>query len=267
MKLLGKILAVIVVEIILLTALLWWFFGPVAAKSQKEIWTVPEKPQGFDAAQSLKEQGLIRSAPAFRLLMAVSGKDKAVAHGGYRLDKRMNARQVLQKIGERPDLLWVTISGCRRREEIAETIDETLGWNHEKMREWNEAYTKRGQEYKEGVYSPDTYLLPTDESGAQIAQRFIDHFNEQFAPLADDFTKADIKWTTGLKIASLVAREAAGAQDMPLISGIIWNRLEKGMKLELDATMQYTLGKHNGGWWGSVDLSQKQSLSLYNTYI
>ncbi|MBU1326932.1 endolytic transglycosylase MltG [Patescibacteria group bacterium] len=268
MKLLRKILTVVVVEIILLTAVLWWLLGPVAGKSQPQIWTVPEDPRGFDAVQALKEQQLIRSAPAFRLLMAVSGKDKAVAPGGYRLDRRMNARQVLQKIGETPDLLWVTISGCRRREEIAEMIDQVLGWSQEKIRQWNEAYTKLGDEYKEGVYYPDTYLLPTDESGAQIAERFIDHFNEKFSPLSDDFAKANIKWTTGLKIASLIAREAAGPQDMALISGIIWNRLNQGMKLEIDATMQYTLGKHAaGGWWGGIDLSEKRSSSPYNTYI
>ena len=55
---------------------------------------------------------------------------------------------------------------------------------------------------------------------------------------------------------------------MKLISGIIWNRLDKGMPLQIDATMQYTLGKNNQGkWWGSINIKEKQNDSLYNSYL
>jgi len=55
---------------------------------------------------------------------------------------------------------------------------------------------------------------------------------------------------------------------MHLISGIIWNRLNTGMPLQIDATMQYTRGKNSeGSWWGSVDIREKQSDSPYNTYL
>ena len=72
--------------------------------------------------------------------------------------------------------------------------------------------------------------------------------------------KQNIKWTTGLKIASLIQREAAGPEDMNLISGIIWNRLNTDTKLQIDATMQYTKGKKSdGSWWGGVDLAEKRA--------
>ena len=89
-----------------------------------------------------------------------------------------------------------------------------------------------------------------------------------FAPLSGKFMEKNIKWTTGLKIASLIAREAAGPQDMKIISGIIWNRLDTGMRLQIDATMQYTLGKNaDGSWWGNIDLTEKQKDSPYNSYL
>ena len=40
------------------------------------------------------------------------------------------------------------------------------------------------------------------------------------------------------------------------------------MRLQIDATMQYTLGKNeNGSWWGSIDLDQKRKDSSYNSYL
>ena len=145
---------------------------------------------------------------------------------------------------------------------------EALGWNKEKLEKWSTVYTNSKPEYIEGVYYPDTYLIPVDESGDQIAKRLINRFNEKFAPYAEKYIAANIRWVTGLKIASLIAREAAGLNDMKLISGIIWNRLDKGMPLQIDATMQYTLGKNREGkWWGSIVLDEKQNDSPYNSYL
>lgn len=180
----------------------------------------------------------------------------------------MNAWEVMNKITGRPDLAWVTVSGCQRKEQIGEKLAAVLGWSDETLKKWNIVYTSVSPEYFEGVYYPDTYLIPTDESGEQVAKRFIDRFNEKFAPLAEKYAAANIKWTTGLKIASLIAREAAGTTDMKVISGVIWNRLNIGMPLQIDATMQYTLGKKpDGPWWGVVDLAEKQNDSPYNSYL
>ena len=110
-------------------------------------------------------------------------------------------------------------------------------------------------------------MFPVDESVEETAQRFTRNFTEKFTPLERGFLDKNIKWTTGLKIASLIAREAAGREDAKLISGIIWNRLNTDMRLQIDATMQYTLGKNeNGSWWGNISLEEKQSDSLYNSY-
>jgi len=245
---------------------LWWFFGPVTNKSLPEVFVVPEKKEEFNVALKLKEQNLIRHAGAFHLLLNLSGKEKAFLSGGFRLNKNMNAWQVLKKITSKPDLVWVVIPEGLRKEQVGEILAEALNWSDKERQLWNEVYTISKDEYIEGVYFPDTYLIPLDESGYEIAQRFINHFNERFALYLDKFLQKNIRWTTGLKIASLIQREAAGPEDMALISGIIWNRLEKGMKLEIDATLQYLRGKINSDWWGKVDIADKEVDSVYNTY-
>lgn len=263
----AKVFMPVFLIILILLGVSWIFFGPTGTSGQTETFAIPKDSTGSNLPEMLREKGFIRSSGAFRFLMDNYAKGMKPKPGGYNLSRKMNAWQVLKKIIGKPDLLWVTIAGCLRKEQIGEKLAEVLGWSAEELKEWGTIYTT-SSDYFEGVYYPDTYLIPFNETGAEVAKRFIGHFNEKFAPLADKFISANIKWTTGLKIASLIAREAAGTQDMRLISGIIWNRLNISMPLQIDATMQYTLGKRaDGNWWGSVDLSEKQKDSRYNSYL
>jgi UPF0755 protein len=63
-----------------------------------------------------------------------------------------------------------------------------------------------------------------------------------------------------------VQREAANAADMPLIAGILMNRLDDGMPLSVDATLQYVRGNKGSGWWAPINVSDKKIVSPYNTY-
>jgi UPF0755 protein len=268
----AKIAAAIATAVALVIAAIlisgWIYFGPPGKSADTVVFTVPENRPDFDPAVSLKNQGLIKNSDGFRFLKDKLAKNIEVKPGGYNLRKNMYAWEVINKLTGKPDLLWVTISGCPRKEQIGEKLAATLGWDAKTLNDWNTLYSDIQNEYFEGVYYPDTYLLPVTETAAQIARRFIARFQEKFAPFSDKYLAANIKWTTGLKIASLIAREAAGQNDMYLISGIIWNRLNAGMPLQIDATMQYTQGKRpDGSWWGPVDLAEKQKDSPYNTYI
>lgn len=254
---------------ILIGASAWWgFFSPVSRESRPEVFAVPQEKEGVDVVGKLETEGYIRNGNAFRMLLWLFARDKEIASGGYRLDPAMGARAVMKTVTGQPQLLWVTTSGCLRKEQVGEMIGPKLGWNSEQLTTWNAVYAQEKPEWIEGVYFPDTYLLPKDEPVEAVARRFVDNFNAKLSPLLGEYVKQNIKWTTGLKIASLIQREAAGPEDMKLISGIIWNRLNTGMKLEIDATMQYTKGKKpDGSWWGGVDLAEKRRDSPYNTYL
>jgi UPF0755 protein len=247
-----------------------WFnyLGAPSSRSEEKTFIIAQKNRQYDPVADLAQQKLIKNERVFRFLMEQYAKLKEVQPGGYRLNRNMNAFDVLKKLAGKPDLVWVTTGACLRREQIGEILADKLGWDYAQVEKWNSAYEKLGPEYAEGVYYPDTYLLPVDESPELIAKRYVNRFNEKFAPYADRYLEANIRWVTGLKIASLIAREAAGKDDMHLISGVIWNRLDIGMPLQIDATMQYTAGKReDGSWWGAIDIDEKQKDSPYNSYL
>ncbi len=243
----------------------WYMTRSVGDSPSLSVFVVPQDTKGFETAALLKKQGFIRNESVYRVVSRIKGVNKIPVSGGYRLSSSMSMWQVFKKLTDHPDLVWVTIREGLRKEQTGESLAMQLGWTDKQIVEWNNVNAD-SLEYKEGVYFPETYLLPLDETPTQIAKRFIDKFNEKIGPLMSQFTAKNIKWATGVKIASLIEREAAGPSDMKLISGIIWKRLTIGMKLEIDATMQYTKGKVNDRWWGNIDLKEKQSDSPYNTY-
>lgn len=265
-KLLIAIIFISVVGLGLEFAWLNYFSSP-GTSSNLEIFVVPETATETQIVDSLYEKKLIKNKPAFRFLLS-NFFLYSINPGGYRISRDMNSWEVMQVLHKSPELLWFTVSFCARKEQIGEKLSETLGWDQSDLDKWNNSYPLPTSEYFEGVYYPDTYLLPIYESGDQIAQRFIRRFNEKLTPLKEEMENNNITWTTALKVASLIARESAGGDDMSLVSGIIWKRLNIEMPLQIDATMQYTYGKNEDGtWWGPIDLAQKRAKSPYNTYL
>lgn len=238
-------------------------------------------PLGRSTAEtigSLKENGYIKSEWGFRI--ALRGRE--IEPGGYRIAQNMTAWELARALKE-PYMKWVVIPEGLRKEQTADIIGEVFGWSEEQKKEFVTKHTAMKLDEIEGVYFPDTYLIPTADRPIDIASRLRAKFNDEFKPYADEALKQNIKWTTLLKLASIVQREAAGKNDMPLIAGILWNRLLKDMKLEVDATIQYvrddklhygearymnqpTSYTSEGSWWTPIKPEDKNIESPYNTY-
>lgn len=246
--------------------LFWYYFGPTGSK-ERYVAIVPQQSAEFDVTAELDKLHVLKQPKAFAWLYGVLVAGGTVAPGGYRVDGTMTAWDLINTLTAPPDFVWVTVREGLRKEQIGILLKDKLGWRGEQEAEWNRVYAD-SVEYREGVYFPDTYLLPRDETPAQIAARFVAHFNEKFAPYTDVFAKKNIRWVTALKIASLIQREAGGASDMPIISAVLWNRLDKGMPLQIDATIQYALGNAESGWWPVIKGSDiRVTDSPYNTYL
>jgi UPF0755 protein len=244
------------------------YLSPVGDSNETGIFIVEEPDPQSVVSEKLKDEGYIKNSNAFNFIHDFIKPGRVIKPGGYRLRRNMNTWEVFEKVTADPDLAWVKITFCARKEQVGEIVGKALGWGEENLKRWNEINKFENTDYYEGVFYPDTYLLPKDETEAQIAARLIGRFNERISPLTGDFLNKNIPWTTGVNIAALIEREAGGVSDMKTISGVIWNRLESGMRLQIDATMQYTHGKREDGtWWGPISLEEKRKDSPYNTYL
>lgn len=245
----------------------FYFFALSAPKNIETLGRVviPLGTNTYNAISLLKGNGVIRSQTFFSLMVYLSGRK--ITPGGYRIEGKQNIFSIFKTLTSSPYMRWVVVQEGLRKEQIAELFQTKLKWGEKEGGDFLSAYLLYGKEYQEGYYFPETYLMPIGENGAEIAKRMFDKFNEMYAPLYPQFLKENIKTSTAVKIASLVQREAAGKDDMPIIAGIIWNRLLSNMKLDIDATLQYAQGKVGNEWWAPIHGPDARKLdSLYNTY-
>lgn len=198
------------------------FFQTARSQSEPERFVIPLKSER-PAFSLLKSQGVIKNSFGLRLATLLRGIG-SVEPGGYKISKSMTAWQIAGVLKQEPYMKWVVIPEGLRKEEIAELLAETLGWTDKEKSDWINTYTAMDYDHMEGVYFPDTYLIPVDEAPLDVSKRLQAKFNEKFAPYAKEAISQNIKWTTIIKMASIVQREANGHEDMPLIAGILWNR-------------------------------------------
>ena len=116
----------------------------------------------------------------------------------------------------------------------------------------------------EGYLFPDTYTLPKGATAREIIQQMVENFDVR---VVRPYGVAAAKLPGGLPatvtLASLVEREAEVDSDRPLIAAVYRNRLQAGMRLQCDATVQYALPQHKTRLF-YADLRVE---SPYNTYL
>ena len=243
-----------------------YFFGPIAETDSVTVDFVvlPEETTQTSVAQELGEKGLIKSPWAFRLALALNSSRSDIRPGGYELRKSMDVWTVAETLNEAPKFAFVTFPKGIRKEQMAEILAKTLFWSEEQKHEFLTVATKGDRDFIEGVYYPDTYFIPSDQSPGQVASRLRGRFTDVFEPYAKEAKEKGLEWTDVLILASLIEREAA-KNDKELISGILWNRLRKDMLLQVDASLQYVKGAE-GNWWPQPTSSDKYVESPFNTY-
>ncbi|WP_457567915.1 endolytic transglycosylase MltG [Desulfurobacterium sp.] len=99
----------------------------------------------------------------------------------------------------------------------------------------------------EGFLFPDTYIIDEDATCSEVADAMISNFRKKVIPVVGNYTppiivrKAlkNVSLKKLITVASIVEKETAVPGERPVIAGIIYKRLEKGMPLQCDPTVIY----------------------------
>ncbi len=164
------------------------------------------------------------------------------------------------------DIDFVVIQPGYRQEQVAQEFGKALGWSAKERQDFLRAVKSSPPTLSEGEFSPGTYevygaMTPADVQ-IMVSERFTDEILNRYSTT----TAEQVPLSDALTIASLIERETGGTDDIRLISGIIWNRLFKGMNLQIDATLQYAKADTAKSWWPVVKPADKYIKSAYNTY-
>jgi len=117
---------------------------------------------------------------------------------------------------------------------------------------------------KEGAFVPNTYRLPIGITEKELIKILLAHSLKKMKQISNKFfgNFNHKKWFKYITIASIIQKESANDKEMPLISSVIYNRIRKGMKLQMDGTLNY-------GKYSHIKIMPKRirsDNSTYNTY-
>ncbi len=256
------IFALLIIGTALLHAAL---FGPAGEDTERIEFIVSPDTSLEETADALEARGLVRDGFIFQIAYALSRREASVRPGGYLVSSSMDTWAVAKTLGQAPYLAWVTIPQALRLEEVAEVLREQLSWTEREEEEWLFAARATTTALTEGVFYPDVYLIPSDQSPEQVVERLRDRFALETETYMQQAKEKDIPWSDVLTLASLIERESA-KNDKKLVSGILWNRLKKDMLLQVDATLQYVIGSAENNWWPAPKSEDKYIESPFNTY-
>jgi UPF0755 protein len=231
-----------------------------------------EEGMSVDAiGELLEREGVIENATVFRYYSRLNGADSVQA-GDYSIRKGESMGKVLDVLGGGAEFetIPLTIPEGLTLRQIADKVAELPGRSAERFMEVinsgevRSQYQPPGSRNLEGLLLPETYFLDKDADETAIARTMVESFDKTATSLGITTAAARFNRTPYemVVIASLVEREARVPQDRGKISRVIHNRLEQGIKLDIDATVQYALGQQKD----VLLFSDLEINSPYNTY-
>ena len=249
--------------------------GPVAVE------VVPGS--GAEAiATLLRARGVLTETGRFRTLLDYTGVGAQLRAGRYEFTTDMPAAEVIRKmrLGLTREVVLVVPEG-KRVEEVGELV---IGLGVASTEEWEKALAlprlepllrsrPEGADLT-GYLFPATYPLSEDSTAASLVEAMVDAFGDAVSPaVRSQIEASSMTLHEVITLASIIEREALLADERPLIASVFLNRLEAGIALYADPTVQFAITegieeRPAGGWWKrELTIEDLAFDSSYNTYI
>jgi UPF0755 protein len=225
-----------------------------AADSPTLVFTVPRGTSARGLGNLLLQQGVISDATHWRYFLWKRGGLQAKA-GRHELSARMTMAELATSLEGAPipeDEPFTVVEGWRLRDTDAALV----------MKGWISpgqyiAAASRPERFRaqfplprttlEGYLYPETYRAnPKDFDVEKFIQRQLDTFGDRFhVPFKDEIAQSGRTLDALVVMASMLEREEPVPAQRPLVAGILWKRIDRGVALGVDATSRYELDEWN----------------------
>lgn len=224
-------------------------------------------------AKRLEDLKIIKDSAIF--LTEAKKRGLSIRAGGYFLFQGMSVYDSIDVLAKRPLLERVTIPEGLTAPEIAKILVQREVLSSE--REFLELVLNGKEVFKgfkyikeipsrgvEGYLFPETYYFPKRSSPKEIIYAMLRNFERAITPeMLAKLPKLGLSFHEVITLASIVEREGQRQDEYPIISGVFYNRLKRGMKLESCATVEYLLPEKKK----RLTLTDLKIDSPYNTYL
>lgn len=266
-KLLASVLLLFLLVIIAFPAynLYQIYYVPMlnSAPDKAQVITVEKNSTAKQFTQLLKANHLISNAQIFWYWMRYQGLTNQLKAGIYDLRAGETANDLLHRViqGKVMVLSFKIIEGTTLNQVIA-NLDKAPYLTNTRV-DWTGI--QNSYPNAEGLLLADTYYYNAGTDArfiTQLAHQNLHHY------LSQAWKTRDIGLPYGspydmLIAASILEKETSRANERKLIAGVIANRLDRRMPLQMDPTVIYALGANFQGKLSHENMSVD---SPYNTY-
>lgn len=244
-------------------------------------FSIESNDSATEICQNLSAEGFVSSSDSACDYLIYKGNDRFLSPGTYTISSGLNTIQIMDFISKNSNRdIQFTIFAGWRLEEIAAVIDqlgflfsgeEFLQIAENPPNELSEPLMIPEGRSLEGYLAPGFYSLkPTTDAQGFITEailRTLTNLNDITLDLQAQ--NQNISQDQVIILASIIQRETMDSDEMPMIASVFYNRLEIGMKLETDPTVQYGIGFDAASlsWWKApLTYADLTTYSEYNTY-
>jgi len=256
-----------------------------AGKDDTPVLFTIEPGENLNAiANRLQSEKLIKDSDLFKRYLQYNDLDASIEAGDFELKQTMDIQQIATALQEgRIAELNVRIPQGKRIEEIAAIVASQVPIDGTELLNLMKDAGQWKSEFEflndlpegatlDGYIFPDTYSLPRDKVTARdVVLTALRNFDKKVTPeMRADLQAEGRSLYHAIRLASIVEREAGVEQERPTIAGVYFNRLQDGIALDADPTIQYALGltRDPNTWWPQITQDDYQGVqSPYNTYL
>lgn len=267
-----RIVAAGVVFGVLCVAAAWWEIRPVGPGPRVSV-AIPRGASTRRIGEVLTEAGVLRSARALVIATVMRRAVGRLRHGEYLLAPSQSALQIVDVLVSGDVVLHrVTIPEGYTVAQIADLLAAEGLADRDRFLD---IALRGGRRLRrpglaglpvdslEGYLFPDTYQIARGLGEEALVGMLLDRFDAAAGAALRAAARArGLTLHQLLTVASIIERETRVADERPLVAAVIYNRLARGMRLEIDATVLYALGRHKE----VVTLADLEIDSPYNTY-
>jgi UPF0755 protein len=217
--------------------------------------------QGEGVAQiaaDLKEQGVIRSAILFRVVVTLLGEDRDLHAGDYLFKQPEDVFTVAHAVA----IGQYGLEPLRIRVPEGATTRQMADIFSSQLQRFNPQTFLAKAQPMEGYLFPDTYFFLPNATAETVIAAMRQNFDTHEATIDADVQASGHALSDIVIMASILEREARTMQDRQLIAGVLWRRIQLGMLLQADATFLYTIPPGS-----PITVEVLHTDTPYNTYI
>lgn len=247
---------------------------PIKTNKDNISITVGEGEGFYNLLDRLEDEGILRNKTLIKLNLKLNNQNLDIVPGTYEIKTNISLDElidILKNISHKGDIS-VTIPEGYDIDEMAELFEKQGLFSRDEfiqaVKEYElPSYIKSDSNKKynlEGYLFPDTYFINKDITPEEFITLMINEFETTIKSIEgkESITISNDELGKIVTIASLIEEEAEVDEERTLISSVIYNRLNKGMKLEFCSTINYAWGEH----LSQVLNKHLEIDSPYNTY-